>query len=291
MLLQAKNLTKTYPEGIVALQDFNCGLDKGFTGVIGPNSAGKTTLLKLIAGVEQPTAGNICFDGQELTQIKPPLFSMGYLPQEFGFYNALSGEDMLEYIAVLKGIRDKQMRRYIVDEAITMVNLNFARKQAIGEYSFGMKKRLGIAQALIGKPRLLVLDEPMEGLDPEESMSLVGLISNIAADRLVIVATHSLCDVDNCKTIIVLRCGKNLYQGTPEKLAGFADGLVWQVETNYQQLEQIKMMFKVVGVQQKGDFLSLRILAKHKPFGWKAIAAKASPKEGYLALMTARINL
>jgi ABC-2 type transport system ATP-binding protein len=289
VLLQVNNITKTYCESIVALQNVSCSFDEGFVGVIGPNAAGKTTLLKLMAGVEEPTAGKISYAGLELTRNKRLLHSvMGYLPQDFGFYNSLSGEAMLEYIALLKGFGDKHTRRYFVDEVLDMVNLDHIRKATVGEYSYGMKKRLGVAQALLGKPRLLFLDEPMEGLDPEEIMRLGGLIASLANERLVVAATHSLCDINGCKTIIVLRHGEMLYQGIPEKLAGLAEGLVWRVEAGHQQLEQIKTMYRVVGVEQKEDNIVVRVLAKNKPFGCKAIAAKARLEEGYLALLGAK---
>ena len=287
MLLQATNLTKIYPGGVVALQDFSCNLDKGFVGVVGPNAAGKTTLLKLLAGLEAPTAGKVSFAGLELPKNKLLLHSaMGYLPQEFGFYNSQSGEAMLDYIAFLKGIVDSKKRRDSIDEVLAMVNLNSARKVVVGQYSFGMKKRLGIAQSLLGSPRLLILDEPMEGLDPEENIKLGSLIAEIASERLVVVATHSLCDVDGCKIIVVLRRGETLFQGTPEKLAELADGLVWRMEVEYQQAEQLKMLFRVIGVQQKNGKLALRLLSKQKPAGWKAITVKARLEEGYMALIS-----
>jgi ABC-2 type transport system ATP-binding protein len=286
VLLKATNLSKTYPGGIVAVRDFNCGLDKGFAGVIGPNAAGKTTLLKMLAGLEEPTGGKICVAGQELPGNTQALRSvLGYLPQEFGFYDYLTGEAMLEYIAVLKGVGDAKTRRRLVDEALAMVNLHFARKSSVGHYSFGMKRRLGIAQALLGKPRLLILDEPLEGLDPEESMQLGGLIAGMAAERLVIAATHSLGDVDGCTVIIVLCQGKTLYQGPPETLARFADGLIWLVEAHYRDLAELRKTFRVVGVEHHDGNVAVRVLAKWVPCGWKASAAKARLEEGYLALL------
>jgi len=195
---------------------------------------------------------------------------------------------MLDYIAVLKGIHDKKMRRRMVDEAIDGVNLNDARKLIIGEYSFGMKRRLGIAQALLGKPRILILDEPMEGLDPGESSRLEGVISEMAAQSLIVISTHSLNNVEfGCSTLLVLRQGYMMYKGSPAELVGLADGLVWQVEADFQQMEHLKMNYKVLGVQQTDRNIIVRVLSPQKPHE-KARPAKARLEEGYLVLMNSR---
>ncbi|WP_378952880.1 ATP-binding cassette domain-containing protein [Pelosinus sp. sgz500959] len=291
MLLQITNLMKTYKGNIAALHDINCSLKKGIVGVIGPNSAGKTTFLKIIAGLEEPTSGQVRFDGLELRQNKQIFRSMiGYLPQEFGFYSKSTGEAILDYIAVLKGIDDKKMRQYGVDEVIDLVNLNDVRKLTIKEYSFGMKRRLGIAQALLGKPRILILDEPMEGLDPGETIRLGRIIGEMASQSLVIISTHSLSNVEfGCSTLLVLRQGYMLYDGTPAELISLADGLVWQVEATFQQIEQLKATFNIVGIQQKDGYMVVRILSPQKPPG-KAIAAKARLEEGYLTLLHSGVH-
>jgi len=291
MLLQATNVTKIYKGNVVALRDVSCSMGNGIVGVIGPNAAGKTTLLRILAGLEDPTGGQVFFDGLELSRSKQSLRSvMGYLPQQFDFHKNVAGEAMLDYIAVLKGFHDKKMRRYVVDEAIDLVNLNDVRKSIIGEYSFGMKRRLGIAQAFLGKPRILILDEPMEGLDPEENIRLGGVIAQIADRRLVVISTHSLSNVEFscCSTLLVFRQGSMLYQGTPADLASLADRLMWQVEADFQQMEQLKAAFKVVGVQQKEGNLVARVLSSLKPPG-QALPVKARLEEGYLALMNAGV--
>lgn len=292
MQLQITNLVKSYKGSITALHDVSCSLEKGIVGVIGPNAAGKTTLLKILAGVEEPTAGKVCFDGLDLKQNKQAFRSvMGYLPQEFGFYTNCTGEDMLDYIAALKGISDKGMRQYGVEEVIDLVNLKEVRKVRIGEYSFGMRRRLGIAQALLGKPRILILDEPMEGLDPGESIRLKGIIAQMGGKSLVIISTHSLRNVEfGCSALLVLRQGCMLYHGSPAELVDLADGLVWQVEADFQHIEQLKATFKVVGVQQKDGYGVVRILSSRKPPG-KACLVKAGLEEGYLALMDAGVHI
>lgn len=287
MFLQIEGLTKRYSGDITALHDINCSLEKGIYGIIGPNAAGKTTLLRILAGLEDPSAGRISFNGLELTHHKQRLRSvMGYLPQECGFYKTVTGEDMLDYIAVLKGIRDKRMRQYMVDEVIDMVNLNDVRKINAGEYSFGMKRRLGIAQALLGKPELLILDEPLEGIDTGESNRLGELIAQMADCRLVLITTHSLSNVErSCGNLLVLCQGRLLYQGTPSELACLAEGLVWQMEASLQQVEQIRTSIKVVGVQHAGGNAVVRILSPHKPPG-RVTPVKARLEEGYLILMS-----
>lgn len=292
MQMQITNLMKTYKGSITALRDISCSLEKGIVGVIGPNAAGKTTFLKILAGLEEPTSGQIRFDGLELRQNKQTFRSvMGYLPQEFGFHKNCTGEDMLDYISALKGISDKRMRQYGVDEAIDLVNLKDVRKLTIGEYSFGMKRRLGIAQALLGKPRILILDEPMEGLDPGESIRLGGIIAEMAGQSLIVISTHSLSNIEfGCNNLLVLRQGCMLYNGRPAELVSLADGLVWQVEADFQQIEQLKATFKVVGVQQKDGYGVVRILSSRKPHG-KAISAKAQLEEGYLTLMDAGVHI
>jgi ABC-2 type transport system ATP-binding protein len=288
VLLQVTKLMKIYKGSITALHDVSCSWEKGIVGVIGPNAAGKTTFLRILAGVEEATAGQICLDGVTLVQNKQLLrFIMGYLPQEFGFHKNCTGEAMLDYIAVLKGIRDKRMRQYMVDEVMNLVNLRETRKVTIEEYSFGMKRRLGIAQALLGKPRLLILDEPMEGLDPEERLRLGRIIATVADQSLVLIATHYMSNIElSCSNLLVLRQGCMLYEGTPAAMAHMADGLVWQVAADFQQLEALKKNFKVVGIQQQGQHVIVRIVSSRKPPGY-AIAAKAKLEEGYLALMDA----
>jgi ABC-2 type transport system ATP-binding protein len=288
VLLQVTKLMKIYKGSITALHDVSCSWEKGIVGVIGPNAAGKTTFLRILAGVEEATAGQICLDGVTLVQNKQLLrFIMGYLPQEFGFHKNCTGEVMLDYIAVLKGIRDKRMRQYMVDEAMNLVNLRETRKVTIEEYSFGMKRRLGIAQALLGKPRLLILDEPMEGLDPEERLRLGRIIATVADQSLVLIATHYMSNIElSCRKLLVLRQGYMLYEGTPAAMAHMADGLVWQVAADFQQLEELKKNFKVVGIQQQGEHVIVRIVSSRKPPGY-AIVAKARLEEGYLVLMDA----
>ncbi|MDF2634735.1 MAG: transporter related protein [Pelosinus sp.] len=292
MLLQITNLMKRYKGNITALHGVSCSLSKGIVGIIGPNAAGKTTLLKILASLEEPTVGEISLDGLSIGKNKQILrSSIGYLPQEFGFHKCITGEAMLDYIAVLRGIYDKKIRQHAVDEVLESVHLKGVRQLNIGEYSFGMKRRLGIAQALLGKPRILILDEPMEGLDPGESIRLRGLLGEVANESLVIIATHSLTNIEfACNTLLVLRQGHMLYEGVPEKLTELADGLVWQINADFQQLEQLKTAFKIVGVQQKDGQAIVRVLSSQKPSG-NAVAAKARLEEGYLALLNSEYGV
>lgn len=290
MLLQAKKLTKSYPDGVLALHDINFSIPGGLIGVIGPNAAGKTTLLKVLAGLEDPTAGAAMVGGVASDKNKAALRSgLGYLPQEFDFYKNITGEDMLEYIAVLKGVGDGRLRRVAVDEAIAAVNLGDVRRTRIREYSFGMKKRLGVAQAILGDPKVLILDEPMEGLDPGEAMNIGGLLTRIAQRRPVVMSTHSLGNIEvGCGTLLLLRRGELLFTGSPAELAAFANGMVWTVEVSYTGLEHLKQKYRLVGVHPKEGNMVARVLSPGRPTG-HAVPVTARLEEGYLALMDAEV--
>lgn len=288
MQIQIKNLTKNYKGSGAVLENISCCLEHGLLGVIGPNGAGKTTLLRLLAGVEEATDGEIYFDGLEFGQNKRVIHSqMGFLPQEFGFPKNIAGEEVLDYIAVLRGIHDKKRRRRMVDEAIDRVNISAVAKLPIQEYSYGIKRRLGIAQALLGEPRILILDEPLEGLDQGECVKLCALLAEMARQRLIVISTHTLSNlVSSCTTLLVLRQGNLLYSGTPSALAGLADGLVWQVEVDTQQMDELVATAHVVGLQYKEGNVVARVLAPGKP-SVNAVPAKARLEEGYIALMHA----
>lgn len=289
--MQLEHITKVYQGNITALQDISCSLTKGIFGVVGPNAAGKTTFLKILAGLAEPTSGKISFNGIELAQHKQQLRSvLGYLPQACGFYSAVTGERMLDYIAVLKGVHDRAARRQMVNDVIDKVNLRTACKLNIKEYSYGMKRRLGIAQALLAQPRLLILDEPLEGLDPEESAKLLGIIAEIAECSLVVFTTHSLSNIEFMKSTLLVLCqGRLVYQGNPAELASLADGLVWQVEANFQQVEQLRAAAQIVGMNQHDGNLAIRVLAGKQPCD-SAVPVPANLEEGYLVLMGAEVD-
>ncbi|QJW45122.1 ATP-binding cassette domain-containing protein [bacterium BFN5] len=286
MILELNRITKNYLENQPALVNISCRLETGLIGIIGPNAAGKTTLAKILAGIENPTDGQIFLNQLDLNNHKLLLRSMlGYLPQEFGFYQHITAEDMLHHIAVLKGIHTKAERRYQVDKVMDMVNLRESAKTVSSEYSFGMKRRLGIAQALLANPRILIFDEPLEGLDQSEQVRVGQLFDELARQRLVIIATHFLNDFDAAaRTLILLHQGRLVFHGTSTELAKLADGAAWEAETDYEQLELLKASYRIMGVHHDGGRMFVRLLGCGRPPG-KVSSLKATVEDGYLMMM------
>src|SRR5713226_4791035 len=209
-MLVIRELKKTYPSGVPALKGITLEVSSGMFGLLGPNGAGKTTLMKILATLLEPDSGSAEMNGIDLITDKHSTRKMlGYLPQEFGLYPTLTAEQMLVYFAKLKGVTDKKQRRALVDALLERVNLSSARKQRLGGFSGGMRQRLGIAQALIGEPELLIVDEPTAGLDPEERVRFHNLLSETASDRaIVILSTHIVSDVSNlCSHMAIIRQG------------------------------------------------------------------------------------
>ncbi|OGU36153.1 MAG: multidrug ABC transporter ATP-binding protein, partial [Ignavibacteria bacterium GWB2_35_6b] len=219
-MLTISNLSKTYSSGVNALKDVTLKIEKGLFGLLGPNGAGKSTLMRTIATLQEPDSGNIYFD--ELDVLKSPQLlraDLGYLPQDFGVYPRISALELLDHLAVLKGILNKKEREEQVNALLDQTNLYKMRKKSVGNFSGGMKQRFGIAQALLGNPHLIIVDEPTAGLDPEERNRFHNLLSEIGEDKVVILSTHIVEDVrDLCPDMAILADGKILLQGTPIKL-------------------------------------------------------------------------
>src|SRR2546421_12571277 len=206
-----RDLKKTYPSGIQALKGINLEIGPGMFGLLGPNGAGKTTLMKIIATLLEPDSGTVEMNGVDLIARKDQARRMlGYLPQEFDLYPTLTAEQMLDYFAKLKGVMDKKQRRVLIDALLEKVNLSSARKQRVGGFSGGMRQRLGIAQALIGQPQLIIVDEPTAGLDPEERNRFHNLLAEMASENaIVILSTHIVADVSSvCSHLGVIRRGE-----------------------------------------------------------------------------------
>ncbi|HHY95248.1 MAG TPA: ABC transporter ATP-binding protein [Firmicutes bacterium] len=225
-----QGLTRRYPRGVVALDNVHLEIGEGLFGLLGPNGAGKTTLMRILATLLPPTAGRVSVgpyevrrDQHEIRQI------LGYLPQEFGLYRRLTVGEVLEYVAGLKGIAPGR-RRAEVDHVIETTHLGDVRRRAVGALSGGMKRRLGIAQALLGSPRLLIVDEPTAGLDPEERIRFRNLLSELGRRRVVILSTHVVADVESIALRVgVLNRGQLVFCGDPDGLRGVARGLVWEL--------------------------------------------------------------
>lgn len=223
-MIEINNLSKKYNDNCIALHDINCSIGKGVFGLLGENGAGKSTLLKILATTIEPTGGRVTIHGVDLCAEKAIIRKqLGYLPQEFGFYSRLTGFEILEYLAVLKGITDKKIRKSQVTEAIELVHLGEVKDRRISAYSFGMKQRLGVAQALMGEPELLIMDEPTAGLDPIERNNIRNIISELGRKITIVYSTHIFGDIEACcSELAVLRQGSLVFKGKPDELADLA---------------------------------------------------------------------
>ncbi len=229
MKLTIKHLSKQYRRDFWGLREFDLEVGPGVIGLLGPNGAGKSTLMRMLATITQPSEGTIKWNDVDIVRSPDTLrAALGYLPQDFGIYPNLSGREFLEYIAAIKGLDGNAARRRI-DELLVVVNLVDAAKRPLGSYSGGMKQRVGIAQALLNDPQLLIVDEPTAGLDPEERVRFRNLLSDLSGERIIFLSTHIVSDVEATATeIVIIHKGRKLLHAAPEKILQSLDGQVWQ---------------------------------------------------------------
>lgn len=248
IMIEINHLSKKYNNNCMALNDITCRIGTGVFGLLGENGAGKSTLLKILATIIEPTGGKVTVNGLDLCLEQAVIRKqLGYLPQEFGFYARLTGFEMLEYFAVLKGLTNRQARKIQVNEALEVVNLAEVRNKRISTYSFGMKQRLGFAQALLGKPQLLIMDEPTVGLDPVERNNIRNVIIELGRKITLIYSTHILADIEACcSEVAILRQGSLVFQGRPDELAKLAVGMSWQVKDNARAKDGYKSLMEAV---------------------------------------------
>src|SRR5512133_673342 len=229
-MLEIANLSHTYANGTVALDDVSLSIPRGMYGLLGPNGAGKSTLMRTVATLQQPTSGSITFGDIDVLANPDALRrTLGYLPQDFGVYPRVTAVDMLDHLAVLKGYANRKERRETVDALLHQVNLWDVRKKALAGFSGGMRQRFGIAQALLGQPQLIIVDEPTAGLDPEERNRFLNLLAEIGENVVVILSTHIVEDVaDLCPRMAVLCEGRIVKQGAPLDLVAGLKGRIWK---------------------------------------------------------------
>jgi ABC-type multidrug transport system ATPase subunit len=241
-MLQTRGLVKVYPGPVTALNGIDLDVPSGMFGLLGPNGAGKTTFMKILAGLLEPTSGTVTLDGTDILGNPEWLWPrLGYLPQEFGFYSHLTGEAMLDHLLTLKGVTAPQGRKKLVRELLERVNLSFAAKRLVKGYSGGMRQRLGVAQALAGNPRLIIVDEPTAGLDPEERLRFYHLLSELAADRIVLLSTHIVEDVAVlCPRVAVIRSGRLLAVTSPGQARAALTGHVFEGTVSPEDLPQLR---------------------------------------------------
>ncbi|WP_337843649.1 ABC transporter ATP-binding protein [Rheinheimera sp.] len=228
-MLEIKGLCKTYPDGTAALQQLQLSAGTGMFGLLGPNGAGKSSLLRTIATLQQPDSGELWFDAMDLRQQPTELRrQLGYLPQQFGVYPHMSCRALLEHIAILKGVVNKACRQQQINQLLELTNLTAFAHKAVANFSGGMRQRFGIAQALLGDPALIILDEPTAGLDPEERQRLYNLLVGVSKNRLVLLSTHIVDDIEQlCSQVAILQAGRILVQGQTEALIQPLQGKVW----------------------------------------------------------------
>lgn len=262
-MLKITELSHTYPNGTRALDAVSLDIPAGMFGLLGPNGAGKSSLMRCLATLQVPTAGRIQFGELDvLAQPEALRATLGYLPQDFGVYPRVSAEDLLDHLAVLKGIAARGERRETVEALLQQVNLWEVRKKAVAGYSGGMRQRFGIAQALIGNPRLIIVDEPTAGLDPEERNRFNNLLSEIGEQVVVILSTHIVDDVtDLCPRTAILAGGRIVESGTPGALISRLEGSVWQMDIDKTELSAARERHAVIATRLRGGRTVIRVLS------------------------------
>src|SRR5262245_51201111 len=266
-VLKIENLVHTYGNGVRALDGVTLGMPRGMYGLLGPNGAGKSTLMRIIATLQQPTSGRATFDGIDLLAEPMRLRAvLGYLPQDFGVYPRVSAETLLDHIAVLKGIGPAKARRAEVEALLQQTNLFEARKRAVASFSGGMRQRFGIAQALLGNPRLIIVDEPTAGLDPAERVRFHDLLSRIGEHAVVILSTHILEDVaDLCKRMAIIVGGRLVVEGSPASLVAKLNGRLWRKSVTRNEIAELRQRCNVISTRYLDGGTVAFVLSDERP--------------------------
>ncbi|TVZ22194.1 ABC-type multidrug transport system ATPase subunit [Dokdonia sp. Hel_I_63] len=248
MILSLKNVSKTYSNGVKALDDVTIDIKAGMFGLLGPNGAGKSSLMRTIATLQEPDTGSIEFNGLDILNNKIEFRkTLGYLPQEFGVYPKMSASDLLHYFASLKGITNKAERNAIVDKALEVTNLSDVRDKHVAGYSGGMKQRFGIAQLLLNNPKLIIVDEPTAGLDPAERHRFLNVLREIGTNHIVIFSTHIVDDVKElCTDMAILNGGRILSQSTPKELVQSLSGHIWKISASRDKIDELQKQYNVI---------------------------------------------
>jgi ABC-type multidrug transport system ATPase subunit len=267
MQLAIRNLTKTYGNGVRALDNVSLTIPHGMYGLLGPNGAGKTTLMRTLATLQEPDAGSVQLGEIDVLRQKDEVRRrLGYLPQEFGVYPRISALDMLDHLALLKGIANSRQRKEVVEAMLRRCNLYEVRKKALAGFSGGMRQRFGIAQALIGNPQLLIVDEPTAGLDPTERNRFYNLLAEVGEQVIVILSTHIVEDVtDLCTEMAILHEGRVLFEGQPEAALAELQGRVWQRSIAKADLPVYEKSYRVISSRLVGGRPSLHVLSAEAP--------------------------
>jgi ABC-2 type transport system ATP-binding protein len=268
LALTISGLSKTYSNGVKALQNVSLTIGNNMFGLLGPNGAGKSTLMRTVATLQTPDAGTVSLDGLDVLSNKTEVRKiLGYLPQEFGVYPKVSALDMLHHLAVMKGITKKSERNEIVDALLNQTNLWDVRKKSLGTYSGGMKQRFGIAQALLGKPKLIIVDEPTAGLDPAERNRFLNLLSSIGREVIVILSTHIVDDVrELCPRMAIIANGRVLLEGSPTESLSALRGKIWsKVVASDDELKALEASLQVISTHLIAGQHEVRVFSDTDP--------------------------
>jgi ABC-type multidrug transport system ATPase subunit len=283
MRLVIEQVGKQYQGGLWALRDFSLELAPGILGLLGPNGAGKSTLMKILATITRPTEGRVTWDGVDV-HARPDALraALGYLPQDFGVYPHLNAIEFLDYLGAVRGLSGAQ-RRARIPEVLATVNLTEAARRPLGGYSGGMRQRIGIAQALLHQPRLLIVDEPTVGLDPEERVRFRNLLSDLAHERIVLLSTHIVSDLEStAERIALMDKGRLLACATPDTLVAQTEGRVWEWTVSADTLPAVKQAHRVSGAVRRDGGVRVRVVADHAPTP-DATPAAPTLEDAYLA--------
>lgn len=273
MTLHIENLSKTYPNGVKALVNVTLDIPNGLYGLLGPNGAGKSTLMRTIATLQNADAGNITLGNLDVLRDKHEVRKiLGYLPQEFGVYSNVSAETLLDQIAILKGISNKSTRTELVKALLVQTNLYDDRKKKLGGFSGGMKQRFGVAQALIGDPQIIIVDEPTAGLDPAERKRFLNLLSEIGENKVVILSTHIVDDVkDICNNMAIINKGQVKYQGQPIDALKSIKNKIWSQTVSKAEADAWMDRYKVVSSKLSEGMIDLHIWSDEPLDGFKLV--------------------
>lgn len=267
MLLRIENLSKTYPNGTRALDDVSLAIPEGMFGLLGPNGAGKSTLMRIIATLQEPDAGQVHLGELDVLRDKEAVRrTLGYLPQEFGVYPKVSAEDLLDHFAVLKGITDRAERRRLVDALLEQTNLQRDRGKLLGGFSGGMRQRFGIAVALLGNPRLIIVDEPTAGLDPEERVRFLNLLAELGQNSIVILSTHIVDDVSElCSRVAIIDRGRIRLEDDPQAAVARMQRRIWRRVVPRDELPRHQERYAVLSTKLLAGRTVVRVLAPERP--------------------------
>ena len=282
--LLIENVSKRYKgSDFYALRDFSLDLGSGILGLLGPNGAGKSTLMCIIATITKPTHGTVQWQDIDIVQSPDKIRGvLGYLPQDFGVYPNLNADEFLHYMAAIKGV-DRKAAKERINDLLAFVNLLEARKRPLGEYSGGMKQRIGIAQALLNDPRILIVDEPTVGLDPEGRVRFRHLLAELAGERVVILSTHIVSDVEaTANDIAIINQGHLLVRSSPEELLQLVEGKIWDWVIPSAELPAAKQNYLLSSIIRRKDGLHIRVVAETSPAQGAQLASSPTLEEAYL---------